>query len=316
VGLRQGEFNRGGRVWDLGALRLAKPCSRMRRKRANLHGGLLGNEDIADLSNRHTPRGPEILDLQVIDQLQGVGVMLVRQNRSLMKALSMGAAIALSAVGAHAATLTVLGQDDLYNANGVIFDGNAPQSINVAGLSSITFSVTGSVVLNTTSGDNFNDADGVGSAPSSSSNTGGNGIAGLTAPNAGYLTGAFEGATLTATPTALDFTGSGGTSFTSLSPALQQAFFIGDGLTGDGVGTTQTFYVPTGATTLYLGISDACGYNGSPSCYGDNDGSFTVTATGAAGGVPEPTTWSTMLLGFGAIGSAMRSFRRRSAALT
>ena len=33
--------------------------------------------------------------------------------------------------------------------------------------------------------------------------------------------------------------------------------------------------------TLYLGLTDACGYSGGPSCYDDNPGSFTVTATDA-----------------------------------
>jgi PEP-CTERM motif len=156
--------------------------------------------------------------------------------------------------------------------------------------------------------------DGIGSAPSSSFNSGGSFIAGLTAPNAGFLAGAFVGSTLsTTTPSALDFTGAGKAAFASLSPELQQAFFIGDGLTGDGTGTTQTFYVPTGATTLYLGISDACGYSGGPSCYDDNGGSFTVNYTGATAGVPEPATWAMFLLGFGAIGWTLRKARSKGA---
>ena len=121
----------------------------------------------------------------------------------------------------------------------------------------------------------------------------------------------FGATTSTSTPAPLDF--SGGTSFTSLSPLLQQAFFIGDGLTGDGSGTTQTFNVPTGATTLYLGISDACGYNGSPSCYGDNGGSFSITVN-AGPAVPEPATWALMLVGLGGLGAALRG-RRASGAV-
>lgn len=41
-------------------------------------------------------------------------------------------------------------------------------------------------------------------------------------------------------------------------------------------------------------------------------GSWTLTLTGTqAGAVPEPGTWAMMLIGFGAVGGAMRSARRR-----
>ena len=99
------------------------------------------------------------------------------------------------------------------------------------------------------------------------------------APGAGYLVGLFvpAGGPAGAAPTALDFTSSGlGTSFTSLSPQLDQVFFIGDGLTGNGTGTQQTFNIPTGAGQLWLGISDAGFYNGAPGAYGDNLGTYTV----------------------------------------
>jgi hypothetical protein len=50
-----------------------------------------------------------------------------------------------------------------------------------------------------------------------------------------------------------------GTHFATLSPDLQQIFFIGDGLTGTGSGSVQTFIAPTGATRLYLGVADGMG---------------------------------------------------------
>jgi hypothetical protein len=214
-------------------------------------------------------------------------------------ALAAVAGAMMIAAPAWAGTVVqVLGTDDIYNAGAPgTEDGTTPIGINVTGLTSITFSnATGLVFLNYTSGDNLNDADGIGSAPSSSSNTGANNIAGLTAPNAGYITGVFLGSTTSTTPTPLDF--SGGTSF------------VGDGLTGDGTGTTQTFYVPPGATMLYLGISDACGYNGSPSCYGDNGGFFDITVNGLSA-VPEPSTWSLMILGLGMLMAIVRRDRRR-----
>jgi hypothetical protein len=65
--------------------------------------------------------------------------------------------------------------------------------------------------------------------------------------------------------------------------------------------------------TLY-GVVNDC-----PNCYADNGGGFTATlalATGLpAGGVPEPGTWAMMLLGFGAIGFALRRQTQTLAAL-
>jgi hypothetical protein len=126
------------------------------------------------------------------------------------------------------------------------------------------------------------------------------------------LAGVFVSATgpSGAAPTPLNFSSSG-TSFTSLSPELDQAFFIGDGLTGDDIGTLQEFIAPAGATFLYLGVSDACGYNGGPSCYGDNAASFDVTYSGntTSTAVPEPFTLS--LFGAGFAGAAALRRRKR-----
>jgi hypothetical protein len=127
-------------------------------------------------------------------------------------------------------------------------------------------------------GTHLNDPDGIGAYPPISSNTGYGSISGIKAPFAGYLVGVFVGkhGPKGPAPAALDFTTGAGTGFTTLAPALDQTFFIGDGLTGDDTGTLQTFTVPADAAALYLGISDASGFNGPPGAYFDNDGDFMV----------------------------------------
>ena len=232
----------------------------------------------------------------------------------VLSALIISSVVCLGPGTAQASNITVgsiNAQADIYQAAGADGSGGvAPTIINITGLTSITFSVPTSdkVTLN---GYTYNDPDGVGSADSDSFNTGFGGIAGLTAPNDGFLAGVFLGPSISSvTPTALSFSS---TNFLTLSPQLQQAFFIGDGLTGDGTGQVQTFYVPAGATQLVLGISDACGYHGSPSCYDDNSGAFlAVTAAGATStvsSVPLPSSapmFGAALLALGAVGYGIK----------
>jgi hypothetical protein len=204
--------------------------------------------------------------------------------------------------------------------------GTLPGSITVTGANYVTFSATGLISLD---GNDqlFNDPDGYynGSpayslpAPAYTSfNAGFESLSGITAPGAGYLVGVFVGpdGPSGSAPASLDYTAAGTESQTSYSPLLDQVFFIGDGLTGDGTGTVQDFVVPAGATELYLGISDACFFQGAPSCYQGNDGAYNgvdyslVTTGGnpSPSATPEPS--SLMLLGTGVLGAA-GALRRR-----
>jgi hypothetical protein len=85
-----------------------------------------------------------------------------------------------------------------------------------------------------------------------------NGISDIVAP-AGALIGVFLGPDQpdgTAPPSSLDFSSAGnvngGIDYATLSPELQQVFFIGDGRTS--TGDIQQIVVPQGATRLYLGV--------------------------------------------------------------
>ena len=105
------------------------------------------------------------------------------------------------------------------------------------------------------------------------------GISGYSGP-AGALVGVFLGAGIPMNgpaPATLNFDSGGlGTSFSSLSPGLGQVFFIGDGLTGTGQGTTQRFVAPAGATRLFVGLVDALSFSGAPGDYDDNLGHYQV----------------------------------------
>lgn len=63
----------------------------------------------------------------------------------------------------------------------------------------------------------------------------------------------------TSAPSTLDFSTASSRNFSTLSPQLKQVFFIGDGVTSQGV--LQQFVVPPGATRLFLGNMDEYEWN-------------------------------------------------------
>jgi len=125
------------------------------------------------------------------------------------------------------------------------------------------------------------------------------GISGIRNDNAiAFLVGVFlnDSEPTGSEPSALDFTNN--TSFAELAPQLNQTFFIGDGLTGSGLGNIQRFLVPEQATRLFLGFADGSGipvaspFQGLPGAYDDNTGSVVANfeLQSAAEPVPEPCT--------------------------
>lgn len=98
-----------------------------------------------------------------------------------------------------------------------------------------------------------------------------NGINSTSAP-IGSLVGVFLDSSVPSGSSAaasLNFSSSTSRDFSTLSPALKQVFFIGDGVNSSG--KLQAFVVPTGATRLYLGIMDEKGW------WWDNTGSLSTS---------------------------------------
>ena len=107
-----------------------------------------------------------------------------------------------------------------------------------------------------------------------------NGISGITNFPSRSLIAVFtsEAEPANPAPPTLDFSVIG-TNFATLSPQLDQLFFIGAGMITTN-GAAQTIFVPSGATRLYLGFVDGYAYPDSPDGYNDNSGALSVMVSG------------------------------------
>lgn len=106
-------------------------------------------------------------------------------------------------------------------------------------------------------------------------------------------------------PAGLDFSSAASQSQPTISPLLNQVFFIGDGLTGTGSGSVQQFVIPAGATRLFLGSFDGAGASF------NNSGSFSVIVSDAAPVPAMPTVWLVIMSLF-LVAIAAYALRRRS----
>jgi hypothetical protein len=188
---------------------------------------------------------------------------------------------------------------------------NSPLLLSgVTGGATFTFSASGSSSVD---GSNFGGPDGAPAYPDESGFGVGpaNGIGTYKGP-ASALIGVFLDASTpagTGGPASVDYTDPSVTGAAAFSPLLNQIFFIGDGLTGTGTGSTQVFTAPDGATRLFLADADSLG-----SSVG-NVGSLAVSFQSSADisfpqAVPEPAAWTLMIAGFGLAGASLR--RRRA----
>ena len=192
-------------------------------------------------------------------------------------------ALIIGAGSTQAVTVGIDAKTNIFLASATGTGGGTtptPSAFSAAAGQVLTFSsVTGSTNCCGSTPDT--NADGTGGIFGSTAIVSSGGISGVTAPGALFLAGVFiNTANLPAgtAPSTLNYISTPlSTSDASFSPLLDQAFFIGDGLTGNGSGATQTFLVPTLANALVLGFLDGGGFSGSPGAYTDNTGGLEAT---------------------------------------
>lgn len=237
-----------------------------------------------------------------------------------LRRLILTSSLAFFTLNAFSDTLTVQATSDIYSAGhsvlpATIYPGSfAPSDTFSAGANQILSfsSVTGTV------GCNFvitNGPDGTCYPGVSTTITSYGGVSGISVDGKNmFLVGVLLDNTepTGAGPSVLsyDYGTPGGLNTTdpTYSPALNQVFFVGDGLTGTGSGQIQNFLIPSTADRLYLGFADS--FDSVPSYYGDDVGSLTATfSITSSAATPES---SSILLVCGGLLVGLSCFRRRT----
>jgi hypothetical protein len=187
------------------------------------------------------------------------------------QALIWGLVASFAVMGAQAHDVKVKGTANPYLAgqpagtmccrgDSVPAESPAPALNNLQAGETLSFSTTGSV------GNQRHlvapSADGYTNMPLNMTADYGTGVSGPLNVYMSGLLGVFTNGTQPVDPAPPQL--NSGVNFKTLSPGLNQIFWIGDGLTGTGTGRKQKFIVPAGATTLFLGVADSYGWANNP----------------------------------------------------
>lgn len=100
----------------------------------------------------------------------------------------------------------------------------------------------------------------------------------------------------------------GTSTLVGFSPAQNAVNFLVAALPAYNASHVYSFKLNTGLVApgkLHFGVGDGN--------FSDNSGAFKITVSG---GVPEPTTWALMMVGFGGLGACLRASRRKVAVAT
>jgi hypothetical protein len=198
--------------------------------------------------------------------------------------IAIASTFVLAAGAANAATVVVPGTSDPFLAGAA-----AGNSVTFSSGDTDTFTADSPVAYAVTAGEVLT-------------------IAAVTDPTLGRVDNC-PGCTNTGNISSEAFTAHGFTALVSGFQSLQINSLVG--LFNDAspavfeIGSGNTYVVPTGATTLYLGTVDSYQWS-------NNVGAYDVTLSAVSAAVPEPATWAMMLFGIGGIGATMRMARRKS----